>query len=120
MRKLSRKFSGIFRASSRIGLVVVNGSTLCGNHGNCPYYLFLNVKDRALLIFQDAGNGPIVEPAVHHGMHDISSIDVMSAGIDDAVEVFEFDCKDYKPAYCYEVKADQNGRVKASPHHPCH
>jgi len=121
LQELELNSSVSFLALSRTGaktiLVVANGSSLSGNHGNCPYYLFMNKNSRAVLIW--GGNGPKVELAVHHGMHDISSIDVMSAEINDAVEVLEFDGKAYKPAYCYEVKDDENGR-RVSRRHPCH
>ncbi len=102
-------------------VVVANGSSLCGNHGNCPSYLFLNENNRAVLIWQqDVGGGPTVEPAVHHGMHDISSFDVMNAGGEGSVEVEEFDGKTYKPGYCYEVKQTESGELQKTRHHPCH
>ena len=95
-------------------------SPQCGAHGNCPFYLFLNVNGQAVLIFQAVGYGPGVEPAIHHGMHDISSTDVFSTAIpDEFVEVDRFDGKAYTPAYCYHQTIDENGKDKESPHRPC-
>jgi len=124
MQEIALNSSVSFLALGRTGapaiVVVVNGSSLCGNHGNCPSYLFMNENSRAVLIWQqDVGGGPKVEPAVHHGMHDISSSDVMNAGGEGSVEVEEFDGKTYKPAYCYEVKQTETGERQKSRHHPC-
>jgi hypothetical protein len=115
----SVSFLALSRTGAKTIVVRVNGGFLCGNHGNCPYYLFLKEKQRAIPIFQAVGNGPTVEPGIHNGVHDISTFDVMSAGGEGSIEVEEFDGKVYRPEYCYEMKIDQNGRRKVSRHHPC-
>lgn len=95
-------------------------SPVCGSHGNCPFYIFLNVKGRAIMIFQAVGSGPSIEPSIHHGMHDISWADVFStAGPDILVQVDRYDGKEYTPAYCYHQTTDETGKWKESPHLPC-
>ena len=116
----SVSFLKLSRRGSPAIAVENDTSPQCGNHGNCPFYLFLNVKGRAVLIFQAAGSGPSVEPAIHHGMHDISWADVFStAVIDIRIEVDRFNGRAYVPAYCYEQTAGENGKLKESRHRPC-
>jgi hypothetical protein len=88
-------------------------------NGNNPAWLFRRVGDRPVLIFENVGQGVGVGHTFHHGMLDISTAERMGHSMDFSVEVDEFDGTNYRPAYCYDVGVDENGKDKKGPRHPC-
>jgi hypothetical protein len=88
--------------------------------GNNPSWLFRQVGNRAVLLFENVGQGIGIEPTFHHGMHDISTAVRMGhSSMDVWIEVDEFDGNTYNPAYCFESTLDEDGKSKNGPRHPC-
>lgn len=96
-------------------------SPSCGANGigNCPVYLFMQVRGRAVLLFQAAGQGIDILSTRHHGMYDISVADRLNHFTDVAIEVDEFDGKTYNSAYCFEKNTDDSGQDVKTSHRKC-
>ncbi|WP_125487106.1 hypothetical protein [Edaphobacter aggregans] len=103
--------------------ILVDGTSdnpLSGANGvNSPSWLFKRVGGGVVLLMENVGVGISAEPTSHHGMHDVSSAIRMGHTMDVVIEVDEFDGNTYKPAYCYELSTDDDGKDKKSARHPC-
>jgi hypothetical protein len=86
-----------------------------GGMGNKDIWIFQQVGNRAVLILQNAGGSMYGRlHSVHHGMHDFITFWKIG-GEAGGNEVYAFDGKQYRPAYCFDT--DSGG--KDGPHHPC-
>lgn len=92
-----------------------------GGMGNKDIWMFQQTGNRAVAILQDAGGSMYgTLNSVHHGMRDFITFWNLGGGAG-GNEVFEFDGRRYRSAYCYETIAlgTDTEPEKDGPHHPC-
>lgn len=91
-----------------------------GGMGNKDIWIFQQTGNRAVLILQDAGGSMYSTlRTVHHGLRDFITFWNLGGGTG-GNEVFEFDGKQYRSAYCYDTSLGSDTEPeKDGPHHPC-
>ncbi len=92
-----------------------------GGMGNKDIWLFQQIGKHAVPILRDAsGSMYLALKSVHHGMRDFITFWNLGGGTG-ANEVFQFDGKRYRSAYCYDTMAlgTDTKPEKDGPHHPC-
>jgi hypothetical protein len=88
--------------------------------GNKDIWIFRQVGDHAATLMDDAdGSMFVTERPVRYGMHDLGMF-LNGGGGTGRTEVFQFDGKKYRSAYCYEIRrVGDNLEGWREPHHPC-
>jgi hypothetical protein len=95
----------------------------CGATGNCPLVIFRQVKGHAVPILPNGFGGLSGQlTTYHHGLLDIATY-ANSSCCEGGTEVYHFDGKIYRPAFCYSntVVEQNNGETeyKEGPHVRC-
>jgi hypothetical protein len=91
-----------------------------GAMGNKDIWIFQQNASRAVLILGGTGGSMYSRlRSVHHGMRDFITFWNLGGGTGEN-EVFEFDGKRYRSAYCYDTSLGSDTEPeKDGPHHPC-
>jgi hypothetical protein len=92
---------------------------LAGATGNTQIWIFLRVGNHARLIFTGGGSGS--SPAstrYHNGLLDVKTAWNMSC-CNGGIEVYRFDGRRYRPAYCYGYTRTEDGDLKFGPRTHC-
>lgn len=100
--------------SDEAGLCAPNGN------GNCPFWLFLRRRNRAVLVVDGSGQDFSVQHTSHNGMHDVAyTVRIGHTPLtEDRIEL-HFEGKQYKAVRCTETTSGGDEQDTKVPPHPC-